>query len=81
MIMRYDAIVTPSAPGEAPSGHNVPGNAIFNGLWTLLHAPCITLPGLFGPQGLPLGIQLVARRHADGSLLAAAAAVEPLLNC
>src|SRR6516164_2138074 len=79
MAERYDAILTPSAPGEAPRGPNVPVDAIFNGLWTLLHAPCITLPGLFGPQGLPLGIQLVAPRHADGSLLTAAAGVAPFL--
>ena len=80
MAERYDAILTPSAPGEAPRGPNVPVDAIFNGLWTLLHAPCITLPGLFGPQGLPLGIQLVAPRHADGSLLTAAAGVAPFLG-
>jgi Asp-tRNA(Asn)/Glu-tRNA(Gln) amidotransferase A subunit family amidase len=80
MASRYDAILTPSAPGEAPRGHNVPGDAVFNGLWTLLHAPCITLPGLVGPSGMPLGIQLVAPRHADGSLLAAAAAVAPPLT-
>jgi len=79
MADRYDAILTPSAPGEAPRG-NLPADAIFNGLWTLLHAPCITLPGLIGPQGLPLGIQLVAPRHADGSLLTAAAGVAPFLG-
>lgn len=77
---RYDAILTPSAPGEAPVGHNIPADAAFNGIWTLLHTPCITLPGLFGPAGLPVGIQLVAPRRADGSLLAVAAAVAPLLQ-
>jgi len=80
MANSYNAILTPSAPGEAPLGHNVRGDATFNGLWTLLHAPCITLPGLVGPAGLPLGIQLVASRNADGSLLAVAAALAPLLG-
>jgi Asp-tRNA(Asn)/Glu-tRNA(Gln) amidotransferase A subunit family amidase len=76
----YDAILTPSAPGEAPVGYNIPAEPIFNGLWTLLHTPCITLPGLVGPAGMPVGIQLVAPRGADGLLLATAAAVAPLLQ-
>lgn len=79
MARSYDAILTPSAPGEAPR-HGVAADPIFNGIWTMLHAPCITLPGLVGPAGLPVGIQLVAPRRADGSLLATAAALAPLLQ-
>src|SRR5262249_4734109 len=76
----FDAILTPSAPGEAPVGNHIPAGPIFNGLWTLLHTPCITLPGLVGPAGMPVGIQLVAPRGADALLLATAAAVVPLLQ-
>ena len=76
----YDAILTPSAPGEAPVGHHILADPSFNGLWTLLHTPCITLPGLVGPAGMPVGIQLVASRGADKLLLATAAAVAPLLQ-
>ena len=78
---RFDAILTPSAPGEAPVGANVPADATFNGMWTLLHAPCITLPGLVGPEGLPVGVQLVAPRGNDAQLLGVAAAIAPLLGC
>lgn len=42
---------------------------MFNGLWTLLHMPCLTIPAGRGPAGLPLGVQLVARRYADAPLL------------
>lgn len=80
MARGYDAVLTPAAPGEAPAGHNVAPDVTFNAAWTLLHVPCITLPGLAGPAGMPVGIQLVAPRGADASLLAAAAAVAPLLE-
>ena len=74
----YDAIMTLAAPGEAPVGLNVPAEPIFNSLWTLLRVPCIVLPGITGPAGMPVGLQLVAPRRADASLLAAATAVAPL---
>jgi len=76
----FDAVIAPSAPGEAPIGLGSTGDSIFNGLWTLLHVPCINLPGLTGPQGLPVGIQLVGGRYTDASLLAVARTVAGLLR-
>ncbi len=72
--------MTPSVPGEAPVGLVSTGDAIFNGLWTLLHVPCISLPGLTGPHGMPVGIQLVGARYADARLLAVAKTVARLLQ-
>jgi Asp-tRNA(Asn)/Glu-tRNA(Gln) amidotransferase A subunit family amidase len=66
---RYDAIVTPAAPGEAPRGLESTGNPIFNGLWTLCGVPAVTLPLLAGPNGMPVGVQLVGRRGEDARLL------------
>jgi Asp-tRNA(Asn)/Glu-tRNA(Gln) amidotransferase A subunit family amidase len=66
---RYDAIVTPAAPGEAPAGLDSTGNPVFNGLWTLAGVPAVTLPLLTGPNGLPVGVQLVGRRGEDARLL------------
>jgi Asp-tRNA(Asn)/Glu-tRNA(Gln) amidotransferase A subunit family amidase len=66
---RYDAIVTPAAPGEAPRGLEATGNPIFNGLWTLCGGPAVTLPLMTGPNGMPVGVQLVGRRGEDGKLL------------
>jgi Asp-tRNA(Asn)/Glu-tRNA(Gln) amidotransferase A subunit family amidase len=71
-----DVLLTPSAPGEAPAGLESTGNPIFNGLWTLLYVPCVTLPGFSGPTGLPVGVQLVGRRFHDPALLEAAAWVD-----
>ncbi len=55
----YDVLITPSAPGEAPRGLDSTGDPIFNRVWTLLKLPCIHLPVALGPNGLPLGVQLI----------------------
>jgi Asp-tRNA(Asn)/Glu-tRNA(Gln) amidotransferase A subunit family amidase len=75
----YDAWLVPAVPGEAPAGLSSTGDAVFNRLWTGLHAPAVTLPGFTGAQGLPVGIQLVAGRFRDARLLATAARVEEVL--
>jgi Asp-tRNA(Asn)/Glu-tRNA(Gln) amidotransferase A subunit family amidase len=65
----FDAIICPSAPGEAPKGFAT-GNPIFQVTWTLLGVPCLNLPIGTGPNGLPVGIQLIGRRHDDKTILA-----------
>jgi Asp-tRNA(Asn)/Glu-tRNA(Gln) amidotransferase A subunit family amidase len=76
-LKKIDAIVTPSATGEAPLGLESTGNTAMNRLWTLLHGPCITVPAGAGPNGMPLGVQLVALPRADAHLLAVARWVAP----
>lgn len=66
---RYDAILTPAATGEAPLGLGSTGSPAFSVLWTLCGLPSVTLPLLEGPNGLPVGVQLVGRRGHDGRLL------------
>ena len=65
-----DVLVTPSAPGEAPAGIDWTGDPSFNLIWTSLHVPCVTVPAGVGPNGMPLGIQVVGRRGADRAVLA-----------
>lgn len=65
-----DVLVTPSAPGEAPRGIEWTGDPAFNYIWTSLHVPCVTVPAGAGPNGLPLGIQVVGRRGEDRAVLA-----------
>jgi Asp-tRNA(Asn)/Glu-tRNA(Gln) amidotransferase A subunit family amidase len=65
-----DYLLTPSAPGEAPATLAKTGNSVFNRVWTLLGAPCVTLPFGTGPNGLPLGVQLVGSFDGDSDLLA-----------
>ena len=75
----FDAWLTPAVPGEAPKFEKGNGQATFNRLFTALYLPCVALPGFRGPQGLPVGIQLVAPRFADDRLLGVARIVEELI--
>ncbi|HLJ62948.1 MAG TPA: amidase [Stellaceae bacterium] len=75
----FDALLVPAAPGEAPGLDNT-GDPVFNRAWTLLGVPCLTLPAGLGPSGLPVGIQLVARRHDDARLLRLGAFAEAALG-
>ncbi|WP_200306944.1 amidase family protein, partial [Paracraurococcus ruber] len=65
----FDAVLTPSAPGEAPEGLGATGDPAFNSLWTLLHVPCATVPAGTGPKGLPLGVQVVGGFGQDAAVL------------
>lgn len=64
----YDAILTPSACGEAPKGLKSTGNPIFCTIWTYCGMPCINLPLLQGKNGLPVGVQLVSSLFDDERL-------------
>jgi Asp-tRNA(Asn)/Glu-tRNA(Gln) amidotransferase A subunit family amidase len=69
LFNEYDAILTPSAAGEAPLGQASTGNPVFCSTWTYLGTPAVTLPLLHGEAGLPVGVQLVGRRGNDARLL------------
>jgi Asp-tRNA(Asn)/Glu-tRNA(Gln) amidotransferase A subunit family amidase len=69
----YDAIVAPSAPGEAPLKSTGTGDPIFSTLWTFSGLPALTLPLLVGETGLPVGVQLVGACEGDDKLLRTAA--------
>ncbi len=66
---RYDAILTPAAPGAAPKGLESTGDPVFCTLWTLAGLPAVSLPLLQATNGLPIGVQLVGRRNYDARLL------------
>lgn len=70
ILGRYDAIITPSVPDEAPLGIEKTGSAAFCLIWTALHTPVINVPGLKGENGMPIGLSLVAPRYHDRRLLA-----------
>ncbi|WP_264050273.1 amidase [Methylobacterium flocculans] len=72
-----DAILTVSAPGRAPAGLGTTGDARYNRLWTLMGVPCVTVP--VPSDGLPLGVQVVARFGDDGRALAVARMIEAAL--
>lgn len=75
-----DVLLSPSAPGEAPAGLSSTGDPVMNQVWTLLHAPCVTVPAATGTNGLPLGLQAVGRIGDDARTLAAAHWVKQTLS-
>ena len=66
------ALVVPSVQDEAPVGLDATGDPVFCRIWTHLGCPAISVPGLHGPAGLPLGVQVVAPPGQDGAALTAA---------
>ena len=75
-----DVLLTPSAPGSAPQGLEFTGDPRMNLLWTYCGIPSLTLPSALDDLGLPLGVQLIGPRMADGALLEAGLAVEALIK-
>jgi Asp-tRNA(Asn)/Glu-tRNA(Gln) amidotransferase A subunit family amidase len=80
LFPRFDAVLTPAAVGEAPMGRQDTGNPVFNSMWTLLHVPCIGIPCTTGPNGLPVGVQIVGPRFGDAALLEVAALIAPAID-
>jgi Asp-tRNA(Asn)/Glu-tRNA(Gln) amidotransferase A subunit family amidase len=80
LFEHVDAILTLPAPGEAPLGLSFTGDPLFNRVWTILGWPCVTVPHGTGPNGLPLGIQIVGPAGSDARTLAVAAWLERALR-
>jgi Asp-tRNA(Asn)/Glu-tRNA(Gln) amidotransferase A subunit family amidase len=92
VLQRYDLVVTPTTPvppfphaGDKGGVDEVDGQPVRDpGLYfhrltePPSHAglPAISVPAGFTPDGLPVGMQLIGRQHADGEVFAAAAAFE-----
>lgn len=66
-----DVLLAPAVLGEAPDRATT-GDPVLCRAWTLLGTPTVAVPGLVGPAGLPLGVQVVASAGADGLALGAA---------
>ncbi|AOB41207.1 amidase [Bordetella parapertussis] len=71
-LQRYDVLLAPSATGEAPFYDQGTGDPLFCRAWTLFGVPCVHLPFAQGPQGLPVGLQVVGGFRDDQRLLAIA---------
>ena len=73
----FDAVLAPSARGEAPVG-TVTGDAALNAMWTLLHTPVVQVPGFKGPHGMPVGLSLISPRFTDRRLIQVAKTIGPI---
>ena len=74
-----DAWLAPAATGPAPAGIHATGDPNMNLPWTHAGMPAITVPAGRAANGLPLGLQIVARFDADEDLLLWAARAEAAL--
>jgi Asp-tRNA(Asn)/Glu-tRNA(Gln) amidotransferase A subunit family amidase len=68
-LHRFDALLAPAAPGEAPPLDSGTGDAVFSLFWSLLRVPCVTIPFAKGPHGLPLGVQILGAFGRDETLI------------
>ncbi len=75
-----DVLIAPAATGEAPLGLASTGDVAMNVVWTLLHAPCVSLAVMQTPSGLPLGLQVIGRIGDDARTLACASWIEGALR-
>ncbi len=79
VLDQHSAILTLASAGPAPKGLESTGNPVFNGMWTLLGVPCLSLP-LMTVGGMPLGCQLIGKRRDEARLLMAARWIETTLG-
>ncbi|MFF7642082.1 amidase family protein [Streptomyces canus] len=73
-----DLLLTPTAPGP-PHGHEGPGERYSTALtwaFNLSGHPALSLPAGLGPDGCPVGLQLVARHGGEALLLEVARAAQ-----
>jgi Asp-tRNA(Asn)/Glu-tRNA(Gln) amidotransferase A subunit family amidase len=72
VFAHVDVLVAPSVLGEAPPIEQGTGDPLLCRAWTALGTPAVSVPGLTGPAGLPLGIQVIAPPDADDLALTGA---------
>lgn len=79
LMAPFDALILPSAPGEAlPFGADpIPDE--FAKFWSLMQLPAINIP-LQNGGGLPLGLQIIGFKGRDDSLLHAALLIDARLR-
>jgi Asp-tRNA(Asn)/Glu-tRNA(Gln) amidotransferase A subunit family amidase len=67
-----DVLLAPSVLGEAPRLTEGTGDPLLCRAWTALGTPAVSVPGLTGPAGLPVGVQVIAPPGKDELALAGA---------
>ena len=63
-----DARLTPATAGEAPVGRGTAGDPACCTIGTRCGVPALNLPLFQGPDGMPLGAQVVSQKGDDARL-------------
>ena len=69
LFREADILICPSTLDTAPPLGNATGNPMMSRAFNMLGLPSLSIPYRLADNGLPLGVQAVARRGADLSLL------------
>ena len=80
MLRGFDVLATPTSRTTAPATLKNIGDWTFQSPWSASGLPSMTLPCGLSPDGLPVGLQLVAAPFAEDTLLAAGAWCEGVLG-
>ena len=65
LIADDEVVLAPAAQGVAEVGQDYTGDPIFSQVWNNIHVPSVCVPAGLGPNGLPLGVQIIARCRED----------------
>jgi amidase len=88
VLVEHDVLLTPATASPPPrigqlqargalwTLNAVAGMVPYNGVWNLTGQPAASVPAGFGADGLPRGVQLVARPGEETTLLSLAAQLE-----
>jgi aspartyl-tRNA(Asn)/glutamyl-tRNA(Gln) amidotransferase subunit A len=72
LLQESPLLIMPTAPTTAPSLDST-GDPSFNSPWSYAGLPTVSIPCGVSPEGLPVGLQIIARHDCEEELLAAAA--------
>ena len=75
----FDVLLTPAAPSAAPRDLSGTGDPMFQTPFTFAGLPAASLPAALDENGMPLAVQLAARRWDEKRLLQTAALAERTL--
>ena len=76
----FDFAIAPATCGEAPVGLQSTGSPKFCLLWTAIGVPVVNVPMFTGPNGMPVGVQVIGRYGSDAETISAAAWFEKKLK-
>ncbi|GHH39343.1 amidase [Lentzea cavernae] len=73
LFREVDLVVTPTTAGAAPAITDLPSlrtiDALYTPVWNATGQPALSVPMGFSETGLPLGLQIVGRHHAEAAVL------------